>query len=96
VTGRPVLDEPVIISRWWKNRGGEEIRLELSTFEGHNIVNLRTWFTAADGTMRPGKGFACSARHLARLADVFDQALTKARDLGLIEAADATEGANHG
>jgi hypothetical protein len=83
---RPILDEPITIEQWWKNRGGEVVRLELSTYEGHNILNLRTWRNdKTDGIMRPGKGFACSVKHLPKLAKVFAKATQRARELGLID-----------
>jgi hypothetical protein len=83
---RPTLEEPITIEQWWKNRGGEVVRLELSTFEGQNILNLRTWRTdKTDGITRPGKGFACSVKHLPKLASVFAKAVDRARKLGLID-----------
>jgi hypothetical protein len=82
---RPTLSEPLQIAEWWKNRGGESIRVRLNTYEGHNLIDVRTWFTAEDGTMKPGKGFACAVKHLPKLADVLAKALTKARELELLE-----------
>jgi Transcriptional Coactivator p15 (PC4) len=83
---RRTLDAPITVEQWWKNRGGEVIRLELSTYEGRNILNLRTWHTdKSDGVMRPGKGFACSAKHLPKLVEVFGKAEDRARELGLID-----------
>jgi hypothetical protein len=29
------IEEPVIVACWWKNRGGEAIRIRLLTYEGH-------------------------------------------------------------
>lgn len=83
---RPTLSEPVMIAKWWKNRAHDEIRLELSTYEGVNIVNLRTWHTKGDGITRPGKGFACSVKHLPKLAEVFAKATERAREMGLLAA----------
>jgi Transcriptional Coactivator p15 (PC4) len=77
------ISEPVTIAEWWKNRGGESIRLRLSTFEGRNIFDLRTWYSA-DGKLRPGKGFAAKVRHLPRLAAEIAKAAAKARELGLL------------
>ena len=58
---RPAIPEPITIAKWWKNRAHDEIRLQLSTYENINILNLRTWHTdKIDGITRPGKGFACS------------------------------------
>ena len=73
------LAEPIIVSEWWKNRGGESVRVMLTTYADRNLIDLRTWFTA-DGKLQPGKGFAADVRHLPRLA----AALTKARELRLI------------
>jgi hypothetical protein len=82
---RPTLPEPVKISEWWKNRGGESLRVELSTFEGTNVVSLRTWFIGKDGKMKPGNGVACHVAHLPKLAKVFAQALERAIALGLVD-----------
>jgi hypothetical protein len=79
----PALAEPVIVTEFWKNRRGESIRLVLNRFEGRDIFDLRTWYTA-DGKLKPGKGFAAEVRHLPRLAAAFAKAEAKARELGLI------------
>jgi hypothetical protein len=79
----PALADPVVIAEWWKNRRGESIRLVLNRFEGRDIFDLRTWYTA-DGRLKPGKGFAAEVRHLPRLAAAFAKAEAKARELGLI------------
>jgi hypothetical protein len=79
----PVLAEPITVAEWWKNRRGESIRLLLNRFEGRNIFDLRTWYTA-DGKLKPGKGFAAEVRHLPRLAAAIARAQAKARLLGLL------------
>jgi hypothetical protein len=79
----PALAEPITIAEWWKNRRGESIRLVLNRFEGRDIFDLRTWYTA-DGRLKPGKGFAAEVRHLPRLAAAIAKAEAKARELGLI------------
>jgi Transcriptional Coactivator p15 (PC4) len=79
----PAFTEPVTIAEWWKNRRGESIRLVLSQFQGHSILDLRTWYTA-DGKLKPGKGFAAEVRHLPRLASAIAKAEAKARELGLV------------
>jgi len=86
---RPTLPEPVKIAEWWKNRGGESLRVELSTYQGTNVVSLRTWFIGKDGTMKPGNGVACSVSHLSKLAKVFTKALEQAIALGLVDEYDA-------
>ena len=33
----------------------EEIRVAHETFKGHELISIRIWFEADDGSMRPGK-----------------------------------------
>jgi Transcriptional Coactivator p15 (PC4) len=79
----PALAEPITIAEWWKNRRGESIRLVLNQFQGRNVFDLRTWYTA-DGKLKPGKGFAAEVRHLPRLAAAIAKAEAKTRELGLV------------
>lgn len=94
MTGRQrvTLPEPVDVDRWWKNRAGEAIHVRLTTYNNHNLVDVRTWFTGDDGKMKPGKGFACAVKHLPKLAAVFAKATEKARELGLIGDDDGEPG----
>jgi hypothetical protein len=78
------LAEPLVIAEWWKNRGGESVRLTLNRYEGRDVLDLRTWYTGDDGKLKPGKGFAAELRHLPRLAAAFAKAEAKARELDLI------------
>jgi hypothetical protein len=78
----PTLSEPIIIAQRWKNRGGESVRVTLSTYADRNLIDLRTWFTA-DGKLHSGKGFAADVRHLPRLAAAHTKAEAKATELGL-------------
>ena len=78
------LTEPLTVAEWWKNRRGEAIRISLSTYEGRNLADVRTWYTA-DGKLKPGKGFAAEVKHLPRLASALARAEAKARELGLID-----------
>jgi hypothetical protein len=76
------LTEPITIAEWWRDRGGRSVRVRLTSFEGHNLIDIRTWHTD-DGRLVPGKGFACGIRHLPRLIDALTTALEKARELNL-------------
>jgi len=80
---RTALSEPIIIAQWWRNRRGEAVRVQLSTFEGHNLIDVRTWVTD-DGKLVPRKGFTASVKHLPRLAAALAKAVAKATELGLI------------
>ena len=56
-----------------KNARGEEIRVSVETFNGHRILNLRTWYRGEDGQMRPGKqGIALKVELLLDLRQALD------------------------
>jgi hypothetical protein len=87
VTQRPTLAEPFVISQWWRNRRGEAIRVQLSTWKDCNLVDVRVWYSA-EGKLKPGKGLCAQAKHLPQLASAFAKATAKARELGLIATDD--------
>jgi hypothetical protein len=67
----------------------EVIRAEVSEFNGRQIFNIRRWFRADDGSMRPtAKGLACAVRHLPSLATLVEGALAQARAAGLLDEGD--------
>jgi hypothetical protein len=87
---KPSLSEPIEVAKFWKNRKGEAIIVRLSSYEGHILIDQRSWFTAQDGTLKPGKGLACALRHLPELAAALNKAVNEARARGLLdEAAEA-------
>jgi len=48
----------------------EEIRVARVEYKGYDLVNLRIWFRADDGSMRPGRdGFAIRAGLVDELID---------------------------
>lgn len=82
---RATLADPITIAEWWKNRRKELIRVRLSEYEGHVLIDVRTWFSGTDGRLQPGKGFCSSIKHLPRLTVEIAKALAKARELGLVD-----------
>jgi hypothetical protein len=82
------LAEPVIVAEFWKNRRGESIRVTLSTYQGCNICDVRTWRTEAGKLLPTTKGLCAQAKHLPQLASAFAKATAKARELGLIDTDD--------
>ena len=86
----PTLPEPVVVSRFWKNRGrAESVRVTLSDYEGQAIVNVRVYATGGDGIDRPTvKGVALGIRKLPELAKALAKAETQARELGLLDDQD--------
>lgn len=64
----------------------EEIRVVLSTFNGHRLFNARVWFDAEDGTMRPGKaGIAFKLDKLDEFAAAVTTGLMQAKAQGWIK-----------
>lgn len=84
---RVTLPETIEVAKWWKNRRHDAIVVSLSTYEGHNIVDVRQHEMSSDGRLLPTKkGVAMVVLRLPDLAKAVNNALAKARELGLLEA----------
>jgi hypothetical protein len=85
----PTLAEAITIDEFWKNRSGQAVKISLSTFQGRNLIDVRTWHTV-EGKLKPTtKGFAAELRHLPKLVSALAKAESRARELGLITTDDA-------
>jgi len=85
------MSEPVIVAQWELNRR-ESVRVEIHEFKGTPLICIRKWFAAADDTMAPGKqGINLSLKHLPRLAAAVNDALSTAREEGLITPDDGRD-----
>jgi hypothetical protein len=85
MTARVTLPEPVEIAKFWKNRRHDAVVVSLSTYEGRNIVDVRT-HTMNQGRLVPTtKGVAIVVLRLPELAKAVTKALKQARELGLID-----------
>lgn len=62
----------------------ETLRIQLSTYRGHELATLRVWFSPGHGDeLRPGKdGFALRVEKLPELRDAIDRAIAAARAEG--------------
>jgi hypothetical protein len=81
-----LLPEPLVIARFWKNRGGQAVIVQLKTYSDLRIIDIRTHYTAPDGTLQPTpKGIGMSVLRLPELARAVNRALSEARRLGLVE-----------
>jgi hypothetical protein len=62
----------------------ETLRIQLSTFKGYDLINIRIWFRSNDGDeLKPGKnGFAVRVEKLPELRDAIDKAIAAARAEG--------------
>jgi hypothetical protein len=86
---RPTLAEPVIVSRFWKNRQHDAIVVELSTFEGRNVLDVRTNVMSHGRLVPTPKGISIAVLRLPDLAKAINKALKQARELGLLSDEDA-------
>jgi hypothetical protein len=85
---RPGTNSDLKVIDEWPLNGSERLRVTIELYRGVWLINLRKWFEADDGELRPSKrGIAVSTRHLPQLAEAITQAVSIARDHGLIEAA---------
>ena len=85
----PLLPEP-LEWRIWKNRQRRDvIVVSLSSYEGKTLAGIRLYSTGQDGCMRPTvKGVSVLVSRLPALADAVRLALSKAREIGLLDGDD--------
>jgi hypothetical protein len=75
---------PVTLAEWKRN-SRETLRVRLDRFNGQTIIDCRSWWSDANGELRPGKsGLTLAVRHLPELADAVSAALAHARITGLL------------
>jgi hypothetical protein len=82
----PPLAEPIEISKEWKSRARKiAIVGTLRSYEGHNLYDLREYFTDQSGCMKPSsRGLCLSVQCLPELSRSVRRALEKARALNLL------------
>jgi hypothetical protein len=84
----------VVIARFWRNRKGEAVVVQLRQFEGRAIADTRVYFTTKDGKLQPTrKGLSIVVARLPDLAAALTKAHARAIELGLLAAADGKGGA---
>ncbi|MBB1498475.1 transcriptional coactivator p15/PC4 family protein [Paracoccus sp. MC1862] len=63
----------------------EAIHVLIDEFNGRQIFNVRVFYEAEDGSVRPGKaGIAFSITKLPEFAEAVQKALTEAQRQGLV------------
>jgi len=85
---RVTLPEPVEIAKFWKSPRDRQahVRVELSEYKEHALLNIRVWKTCDDGLDRPTThGIALTIGKLPALHAAVTKALEKARELGLLD-----------
>jgi hypothetical protein len=80
------LRKPIVVGRFWANRKGEAVVVQLREFEGVALLDVRKYYTGRDGKMAPTKkGLSITIRRLPELAGALAKAEHKARELGLLK-----------
>jgi hypothetical protein len=84
-TNKPAsLDDGLIVSEFWANRRGESVRIQIRTYEGRRVIDLRKYFTNKSGVLQPTrKGLTLAIKKLPDLG--ISKACSAAADLGLLE-----------
>jgi hypothetical protein len=80
---------PIIVADI-ERASGKVVRVTLDHFKGHDLIDVRTWYRAENGNLRPSKaGFALVVHRLPELADALNLAVVRARAAGLLGDGDA-------
>jgi hypothetical protein len=58
----PPVEQGERLATFPRNRGDEELRVTLATYNGHAYVALRVWARGQDGEFWPVRGKGCSVR----------------------------------
>jgi hypothetical protein len=78
--------EPILIAEWPLKRG-EIARVSIKNYKGTWLLDIRKFFENEAGDYNPtSKGIALSIKHLNRINTALADALTVARQRGLIPA----------
>jgi hypothetical protein len=78
------LTEPIEIGKFWKNRRGDAVFVQIKSYEGVVFCDIRQFFQNDAGqSCSTKKGVALTLDKLPELVDL-EKTLAKARELGLI------------
>jgi hypothetical protein len=65
----PPIDDGVLVHEFWANRRGESVRVQIRTYEGRRVIDLRKFFTDKAGKLKPTrKGLTLALVKLPDLA----------------------------
>jgi hypothetical protein len=74
-----------LVAEWGKG-DGDVIRVELSKYQGHDMIALRIWRPNPNGSDQPLKnGLNLRVSHLPKLVRAMKSAHEKAKTMGLLE-----------
>ncbi|WP_373696473.1 transcriptional coactivator p15/PC4 family protein [Hyphobacterium lacteum] len=76
---------PYTVAEWRKN-ANEIVRVRLTIFEGHNLLEIRAYFREPCGRYRPSrKGINLSVSHLPAILEALEDARRAARSRGWLQ-----------
>ena len=79
------LAEPIQIGKFWKNRRGDAVFVQIKSYEGVVFCDIRQFFQNDAGQSYPTKkGVAVGLRKLPELVALLEKTLAKASELGLM------------
>ena len=64
---------PLVIAEFPKNKK-ETLRVSFVEFQGHELLEVRAYFPAGDGSMKPGKGLCIQRSQVATLRKALQEA----------------------
>lgn len=71
----------------WPLKQHERLRVSIEHYKGAWLINVRKWYEAESGELQPGRhGIALAVKNLPRLAAALSEAVSVAREHGLIPA----------
>jgi hypothetical protein len=84
MTRRIPIPDPIIISRFWKNRRHDAVEVSLKSYLENNLCDVRI-YTLRGGVLEPTtKGVSVVIARLPDLAKAINKAMAKAKELGLL------------
>jgi hypothetical protein len=79
------IPEPIIISRFWKNRRHDAVEVSLKSYLENNLCDVRI-YTLRAGVLEPTtKGISVVIARLPDLAKAINKAMAKAQQMGLLD-----------
>jgi hypothetical protein len=69
----------------WAKGAGDVVRVELTEFQGHDMISMRVWRPRGNGKYQPLRnGINLTVKHLPKLIKALRRARKKVVDAGLL------------
>lgn len=74
---------PILIAEWPRS-ARQTLRIQLDTFQGNPVIDVRAWYQSGDGLKPTRSGITIGTRHLGDLSEALYKALVEARKRKLL------------